>query len=115
MSDSGPQNIYNLIHSTTIASHNKSLIYSRSLVIIANFTNPAVPFLSPSMLRSAVLTKKLHSLAPEREVYNLEGSIFKWANEGRPIVDPEGAPADGVHPYSRAWGWALNGDLWKWQ
>lgn len=38
-----------------------------------------------------------------RKVYNLEGSIFAWANEGRPIYRG-GERVDVVHPYDRVWG-----------
>lgn len=41
-------------------------------------------------------------------VSNLEGSIFKWANEGRPIAGADGSPADTVHPYNRFWAPLLN-------
>ena len=40
-------------------------------------------------------------------VYNLEGSIFQWANEGRPI-EADGHPADKVHPYNRKFGQMLD-------
>ena len=43
-------------------------------------------------------------------VYNLEGSIFKWANEHRPLVDRSG-PASVVHPYNRIWGRLLDDDV----
>lgn len=36
--------------------------------------------------------------------FYLEGGIFQWANEGRPLVDPEGKPSDKVHPYNKLWG-----------
>lgn len=36
-------------------------------------------------------------------IVNLEGSIFAWANEGRPLVDDKG-PAAKVHPYDAKWG-----------
>ena len=39
-------------------------------------------------------------------VVNLEGSIFRWANEGRPIVR-EGQKVEKVHPYSGTWGLLL--------
>ena len=38
------------------------------------------------------------------DVRNLEGSIFRWANEGRPLVTAGGAAADVVHPYDATWG-----------
>jgi rhodanese-related sulfurtransferase len=40
-------------------------------------------------------------------VYNLQGSIFQWANEGHPIVR-DGQPTDTVHPYNPEWGQLLN-------
>lgn len=43
-------------------------------------------------------------------VFNLRGSIFQWANEGRP-VESEGKPATRVHPYNRKWGELLDGKL----
>ncbi|MCU0426789.1 MAG: rhodanese-like domain-containing protein [Candidatus Kapabacteria bacterium] len=35
--------------------------------------------------------------------YNLRGGIFRWHNEGRPIVDESGS-ASSVHPFSATWG-----------
>ncbi|KAF0242019.1 MAG: rhodanese-like domain-containing [Planctomycetota bacterium] len=43
-------------------------------------------------------------------VVNLEGSIFAWANEGRPVVDEKG-PASKVHPYDAKWGELLKQEL----
>jgi len=39
-----------------------------------------------------------------RPLCNLEGSIFKWANENRPVTDSEGAPTHLVHHYNSFWG-----------
>lgn len=36
-------------------------------------------------------------------VANLEGSIFAWANEGRPL-EKDGGPASTVHPYNAIFG-----------
>lgn len=52
--------------------------------------------------RSAAMAKKLRD-AGYTDVTNLEGSIFRWANENRPLVH-EGHPTDKVHPYNAAWG-----------
>ena len=41
-----------------------------------------------------------------KNVMNLEGSIFEWYNQGRPVV-VDGLPVDQVHPYSRTWGLLL--------
>ncbi len=40
-------------------------------------------------------------------VYNLEGSIFQWANEGRPL-EADGHPANRVHPYNNKFGKMLD-------
>ncbi|HEY9738597.1 MAG TPA: rhodanese-like domain-containing protein [Trichocoleus sp.] len=51
--------------------------------------------------RSARLAAQLQETygAP---VYNLEGSIFQWFNEGRPVVQHE-QPVERVHPYNKFW------------
>jgi hypothetical protein len=38
-----------------------------------------------------------------KNVKNVIGSIFAWANEDRPLVDGEGNPAALVHPYNQFW------------
>lgn len=43
-------------------------------------------------------------------VRNLEGSIFQWANEHRPLVRGE-EPVSQVHPYNSFWGRLLNDDV----
>ncbi len=43
-------------------------------------------------------------------VSNLEGSIFTWANEGRPIVHDD-TPTNTVHPYNKVWGMLLKKEL----
>jgi hypothetical protein len=40
-------------------------------------------------------------------VRNLDGSIFAWANEGRPL-ERNGQPAQLVHPYDALWGKLLD-------
>ncbi|MBL9172546.1 MAG: rhodanese-like domain-containing protein [Verrucomicrobiales bacterium] len=41
---------------------------------------------------------------------NLEGSLFQWANEGRPL-ESAGQPATQVHPYSAKFGKLLKPEL----
>jgi len=43
-------------------------------------------------------------------VFNLQGSIFQWANEGRPLM-ANGRVVHVVHPYSERWGVLLNPQL----
>ena len=49
--------------------------------------------------RSARVAKELLNAGHEK-TFNLEGSIFQWANEGRPVYRA-GNPVNDVHPYSR--------------
>lgn len=54
--------------------------------------------------RSSRLADELRALQPAREIHNLDGSIFQWAGEGRPLAGPGGAPTARVHPYDAQWG-----------
>jgi len=66
--------------------------------------------------RSAQVAEALRK-AGYKEVRNLEGSIFQWANEGREVYRGDGCdelPVHGVHPYDRRWGKLLHRDLWSW-
>ena len=47
-----------------------------------------------------------------RDVWNLEGSIFQWANEGREIYQGD-VPVRQVHPYSSRWAGLLKDGLAK--
>lgn len=49
--------------------------------------------------RGATLARRLQN-AGRRDVWNLEGGIFAWANAGLPI-EQAGQPTQRVHPYSR--------------
>lgn len=59
--------------------------------------------------RSAELTNRMRS-AGFTHVQNLDGSIFQWANEHRPLVNNAG-PTSLVHPYNQFWGRLLSEDL----
>jgi rhodanese-related sulfurtransferase len=43
-------------------------------------------------------------------VFNLDGSIFQWANEGRPVFSGSNVVIR-VHPYNRKWGRFLRKEL----
>lgn len=58
--------------------------------------------------RSGDLATRLREAGFTR-VQNLEGSIFQWANEHRPLVRDE-EPVSRVHPYSKLWGRLLTDD-----
>ena len=52
--------------------------------------------------RSSILAEKLQKMG-FTEVHNLEGSLFKWANEGKPVVQGQ-KMIHKVHPYNAHWG-----------
>ena len=55
--------------------------------------------------RSGAFAEKL-AAAGFTNVVNLEGSIFRWANEGRPVYRGSRTVHE-VHPYNRTWGMLL--------
>ncbi len=64
--------------------------------------------------RSGAMADRLRE-AGYTDVYNLEGGIFKWANEDRELrrAGPRGRAsenADKVHPYDAVWGRMLDPD-----
>lgn len=56
--------------------------------------------------RSSRLAKQLRARGVEN-VFNLEGSLFKWANEGRPVYRGS-ARVRPVHPFDEDWGKLLD-------
>jgi rhodanese-related sulfurtransferase len=59
--------------------------------------------------RSSKLGQELIEAGWEN-VSNLEGSIFAWANQGRPVVR-DGKQVHEVHPYNERWGRLLKQGL----
>jgi len=58
--------------------------------------------------RSARFARSLNEVG--YQATNLEGSIFEWANEGRPLVtnrNGQVVSTDKVHPYDTLWGLLL--------
>ncbi len=66
--------------------------------------------------RSSDLATRLRA-AGQTNVSNLEGSIFAWANEDRPVVTGSNQPVRVVHPYNQTFGKLLRRDRWpeKWE
>lgn len=60
-------------------------------------------------LRSAAMARRLVRAGFTR-VTNLEGSLFAWANEGRPIYR-DSIAVQTIHPYDRRWGRLLKEEL----
>jgi rhodanese-related sulfurtransferase len=63
--------------------------------------------------RSAGMVNRLRE-SGYTDAVNLRGSIFKWANEGRPVFQGT-KEVKGVHPYNKKWGVLLRRDLWKYE
>ncbi len=61
--------------------------------------------------RSSALAEKLKARG-YTNVFNLEGSIFEWANNGDKIY-ADGRPVRSVHPYDSDWGRLLRSDYWS--
>ena len=59
--------------------------------------------------RSGEVAQRLRK-AGYKHVQDLEGSIFEWANEDRPLVH-DGKKVTKVHPYNATWGRLLRDDV----
>ena len=59
--------------------------------------------------RSGEMAERLRK-AGYQNVQDLEGSIFEWANQQRPLVH-DGQPVHRVHPYSTTWGRLLKPEV----
>lgn len=68
--------------------------------IIKNKPARTVLYCSVGFRSSMLVTKLPDSTADE--TFNLEGSIFEWANEGRPVFHGD-RQVSCVHPYGKRW------------
>ncbi len=59
--------------------------------------------------RSAAFVSHLKAIST-RDVYNLDGSLFRWANEERPVYRGT-ERVTSVHPFNDRWGVLLNSSL----
>ncbi|MFC1453224.1 rhodanese-like domain-containing protein [Verrucomicrobiota bacterium] len=80
----------------------------RALVEGLGEQTPVVVYCSVGM-RSSALAIELQK-AGHTNVFNLDGSIFQWANEGRPVFQGTNE-VNSVHPYNRKWGRFLKEEL----
>lgn len=74
--------------------------------IQADSRQPTVVVYCSVGFRSSRLVSRLKARGV-KDVFNLEGSLFRWANEGRPLARGD-QPATRVHPYDDDWGELLN-------
>ena len=47
---------------------------------------------------------EIQQLTSNIQMFNLEGSLFKWANESRPMVDSNNDVTAVCHPFNAIWG-----------
>jgi rhodanese-related sulfurtransferase len=83
---------------------------AQATAVIAQHPNRSVVLYCSVGYRSSALADKLMRHGT-KNIANLEGSIFAWANEGRPVVKGS-QPVTTVHPYNAKWGKLLNRGLW---
>jgi rhodanese-related sulfurtransferase len=76
--------------------------------ILLPHDQPVVTYCSVGY-RSGAFAQKLQE-AGYKNVQNMSGSIFQWANEGYP-VERDGQRVDKVHPYNARWGKLLRPPL----
>lgn len=72
--------------------------------------NKDVVFYCSAGYRSSQFAERVKSLAQSAnagKIYNLEGGIFRWYNQGRPVYNEQGS-TDQVHPYSDRFKGMLN-------
>ena len=76
--------------------------YHSNLVVSAESKDTPIAVYCSVGYRSARIAQQLKQ-AGFSHVYNLEGSLFKWANEERPIYKNNYSTSF-VHPYNQHWG-----------
>ncbi|MXW01955.1 MAG: rhodanese-like domain-containing protein [Holophagales bacterium] len=81
-------------------------------VAAADRDRPIVLYCSVGYRSSAAVADLIQLHDPDilDRVWNLEGSIFEWANSGRPVYRG-GVEVDRVHPYDKQWGKLLEPHL----
>ena len=79
--------------------------------------DPSTPIVTYCSIgyRSARLAQRLEEMG-YKNVFNLEGSIFQWANEGHPVYQGKTRTKQ-VHPFNQSWGTLLKQELYPdhWQ
>lgn len=70
-----------------------------------DYSTPIVVYCSVGY-RSSKIAQTLNKLG-YTNVFNLEGSIFKWFNEGRSVYRGN-EKVNEVHPYNKFWGYLVN-------
>lgn len=95
------------------ASHLPGAVPARSASNIAALIRERAPAKTILYCSVGFRSSRLAHLLARRgvsNVANLEGSIFQWANEGRPLCQGD-KPVTHVHPYSARWAGLLQPGL----
>ena len=79
-----------------------TFVLDSALALIPDKSTPIVVYCSIGV-RSENIGERLQE-AGFTQVRNLYGGIFKWKNQGNPVVDTSGAPTENIHAYSKHWG-----------
>jgi len=69
--------------------------------ILSKYLGQDVVCYCASGYRSSQMVERIQKIKPLgiREIWNLEGSIFKWVNEGKTVVDGKGVTKKKVHAF----------------
>ena len=92
------------------AVHAERVEHILPLIGPASAQRPVVLYCSVGW-RSAIVADALRQVGSER-VWNLRGSIFQWANEGRALAGADEVSVDTVHPFDERWGALLERERW---
>jgi rhodanese-related sulfurtransferase len=75
---------------------------AKEILASLDTSRPIVIYCSVGYRSSRLATRLLES--GRVSVFNLEGSIFTWANEGRPLVTRDDKATTVVHPFDSVYG-----------
>ena len=91
-------------------SHLRNAVHTESVAEVKRLAgggSPVVVYCAVGY-RASLFARKLQK-AGLTNVWNLEGSIFQWVNEDRPVYQGD-RRVQRVHPYDRKWGQLLKAD-----
>jgi rhodanese-related sulfurtransferase len=81
------------------------------LKALAALGRPLVLYCSVGIRSSKMVVRLQAHTGDGQLVYNLDGSLFRWANEKRMLHDVAGKKVAVVHPYDALWGRFLAGHV----
>jgi len=92
---------YNVSRIPGAVSCHGSLTNEKIKEILSNYLGQDVVCYCASGYRSSQMVQRIQTLKllGIKDLWNLEGSIFKWVNEGKTVVDGNGFPMRKVHAF----------------